>query len=133
MAKVLVTESYLEDIADSIRAKNGSSDTYTPAEMAIAIADIPSGGGSDEVYVFCELVPYTNTNVSLNNNWVPPRVAYNVPSNAQVVLYSYSDYVLDSLVGETSGEAVSYVTHQRGQYSFTMPNESVSATFYYDD
>ncbi len=35
-------------IADAIRAKNGSSDTYTPAEMAQAIEDIPSGGGSSE-------------------------------------------------------------------------------------
>lgn len=33
-------------IANAIRGKNGSSDTYTPDEMAAAIAAIPSGGGS---------------------------------------------------------------------------------------
>lgn len=44
------------DIADAIRGKNGSSDTYTPAQMAGAIDDIPSGGGggtaqiTDSVY-----------------------------------------------------------------------------------
>ena len=32
------------DIADAIREKNGSSDTYLPTEMAQAILDIPSGG-----------------------------------------------------------------------------------------
>lgn len=43
MANVLVEESYLSDIADTIRAKLGVSDTYLPSEMADAIDDI--GGG----------------------------------------------------------------------------------------
>lgn len=46
MANVLVEESYLQDIANAIRTKNGSNDTYTPAEMATAIEDITTGGGS---------------------------------------------------------------------------------------
>ena len=40
MAQVLVTESYLDDIADAIRDKNGTENTYTPAQMAQAIEDI---------------------------------------------------------------------------------------------
>lgn len=44
MAKVLVTEDYLEDIADAIRGKLSSSDTYTPGQMAGAIESIPTGG-----------------------------------------------------------------------------------------
>lgn len=44
MTKVLITESYLEDIADSIRAKNGTENTYKPSEMADAIDDISGGG-----------------------------------------------------------------------------------------
>lgn len=43
MSKVLVTESYLEDIGDAIRIKSDSEDTYTPAEMANAILNIPGG------------------------------------------------------------------------------------------
>lgn len=35
----------LQDIADAIREKNGSSDTYTPSEMANAIRGIEGGGG----------------------------------------------------------------------------------------
>ncbi len=46
MSKVLVTESYLEDIADAIRAKAGGSSTYTPAQMASAISNIPTGGNT---------------------------------------------------------------------------------------
>lgn len=43
MAKVMITESYLEDIADAIREKKGGSDTYTPGEMAAAISSIDGG------------------------------------------------------------------------------------------
>lgn len=48
MSQVMITESYLEDIADAIRTKNGqSSATYTPTQMATAILNIStSGGGS---------------------------------------------------------------------------------------
>lgn len=45
MPQVLVTEQYLEDIADSIRAKNGSANTYTPAQMASAIDALNTSGG----------------------------------------------------------------------------------------
>lgn len=47
MANKFTNPQYYSDIAAAIRAKNGSSDTYTPAQMAAAILDIPSG--SDEL------------------------------------------------------------------------------------
>lgn len=40
MPKVLVTEQYLEDIADAIRSKTGELGTYKPSEMAGAIDSI---------------------------------------------------------------------------------------------
>lgn len=43
MANVVINEQHLEDIADAIRTKNGSSDTYTPAGMAAAITAIATG------------------------------------------------------------------------------------------
>lgn len=46
MTNVLVDDSYLSDIADTIRAKLGVSDTYLPSEMAGAIDDI---GGSSPI------------------------------------------------------------------------------------
>lgn len=45
MAKGITDTSNYSDIADAIRDKNGSSDTYKPSEMAAAITAIPSGGG----------------------------------------------------------------------------------------
>lgn len=44
MANVLVERESLADIADSIRAKNGTQNTYKPGEMAAAIDALPSGG-----------------------------------------------------------------------------------------
>lgn len=41
MANVLVNDSSLSAIGAAIRAKNGSSDTYKPGDMAAAIAAIP--------------------------------------------------------------------------------------------
>lgn len=52
MVKGLISESSLQDIAEAIRKKNGTEDTYKPNEMGQAIRDIPSGGGSaTEPYV----------------------------------------------------------------------------------
>ena len=45
MAKVAITEQYLEDIADAIREKTGLSDTFYPSEMAPAILTISGSGG----------------------------------------------------------------------------------------
>lgn len=44
MANVLVDETALQDIADAIRTKNGTQNTYKPGQMADAIEAIPSGG-----------------------------------------------------------------------------------------
>jgi hypothetical protein len=46
MANVLVEETSLQNIANSIREKTGTTDTYKPSEMASAISSIEAGGGS---------------------------------------------------------------------------------------
>lgn len=46
MANVLVNDLYLSDIADAIREKLDTEDTYKPSEMANAIESIPSGGST---------------------------------------------------------------------------------------
>lgn len=45
MANKLYEENDIQAIANAIRGKNGSSDTYTVAQMSTAITNIPSGGG----------------------------------------------------------------------------------------
>ena len=51
MAKVLVNETNLTNIANAIREKNGTTDTYKPSEMATAISNIQAGGGSENELV----------------------------------------------------------------------------------
>ena len=57
MAKVAITEQYLQDIADAIRTKTGLSDDYYPSGMATAILSISGGGG---------IVPTGTINISSN-------------------------------------------------------------------
>ena len=45
MADYLIKDTTLTNIANAIRAKKSSTDTYTPAEMATAISSIETGGG----------------------------------------------------------------------------------------
>ena len=45
MSIVTIDDSYFTDIANAIRGKNGSTDTYKPNEMAAAISALSSGGG----------------------------------------------------------------------------------------
>lgn len=49
MSDYLIKDTTLTNIADAIRQKKSSTDTYTPAEMATAIASIESGGGGGEL------------------------------------------------------------------------------------
>lgn len=69
MAKVLVNESSLTGIANAIRGKNGSADTYKPSEMAAAITAISGGGGyniPDEAFVISENCDYRFANNAWN-------------------------------------------------------------------
>ena len=47
MSKAIITESLLTDIANAIRNKTGDISQMTPAQMAVAISNISSGGEAD--------------------------------------------------------------------------------------
>lgn len=59
MSKVLVTRSYLDDIANAIRAKNGQETTYRPGDMAQAIRSIVGGEPVIEPLTVTESGVYT--------------------------------------------------------------------------
>ena len=52
MANKLYNDTSIKAIANAIRAKNGKTDTYTVAEMAEAINDIPAGGAQPPIQVY---------------------------------------------------------------------------------
>lgn len=73
MAKVLVTDTHLTDIANAIRDKNGTEDTYKPSEMANAIQGISTSE---------DLSSELNTQETLLNNQVSKlSVAINTLKN----------------------------------------------------
>lgn len=74
MSKVLVTESYLSQIASAIRSKLGGSAEYRPGDMAAAIQAIPTGGITPTGTVNItqngthDVTQYANANVNVQPN-----------------------------------------------------------------
>lgn len=57
MANKMYEETYIQDIADAIRERNGNAtDTYRVSEMGSAVRNIPSGDGCDH-----QIKVYTGT------------------------------------------------------------------------
>lgn len=74
MGKAFIQESTLTDIADAIRSKNGSSDTYLPSEMAQAIQNIPTGGDINYFYVEDASGAANTLTIKKSNNSLPDKV-----------------------------------------------------------
>ena len=114
MSKVLVTESYLEDIADSIRSQLGVADTYKPSQMASAIASISGCGGVN-------VIPLS---VSANGTYSAPSgdayspVVVDVPvpsgsisitANGTYDVSAYANAVVDVPTGGGGGDATGII------------------------
>ena len=73
MAYVLTTESNFDDIADAIRSKNGSSDTYRPGDMAEAIMRISGGNmtayfDGDTLVMIGQAVTVSNDTITITTD-----------------------------------------------------------------
>lgn len=68
MSKVLVTESYLTDIGNAIRAKNGSTTKYKPSEMANAINGITTQGTTQDNTVLNSILDRSISGNYVNND-----------------------------------------------------------------
>lgn len=119
MTNVLIEQTSIENIANAIRSKNGSSEKYKPAEMADAIIAISGEGG---------ITPTGTKNILISQNGVHTenvttyefaKITTNVPNS-----YGVSDEgkVVDngSLVSQTSKSI-----NANGTYDTTSNNEVV--------
>lgn len=118
MAKVLVTEDYLSGIGNAIRGKLGSSNHYTPGQMATAISSIPT------------VAP------TLISKSVVANGTYNASSDEADGYDSVSVNVPNSYASEDEGKVVnngglvaqeSQNVSQNGTYDTTMKNQVVVA------
>lgn len=95
-----------------------------------------SGGGGGGMLCIFTMSPYANTDVVVGGQTVMHNVAYygaRIVSGATINFRTYSDYILDTVTGMDSGNTIPFTTVSRGNYTFTMPSESVYCNLLYDD
>ena len=66
MPKVLVTDTYLTNIGNAIRGKNGLTTQYKPSEMSSAIESLSTGTDAKEIYF-----KYTEADVGVMTVIIP--------------------------------------------------------------
>jgi len=97
MANILVERNSLSDIADSIRAKNGTQTTYKPSEMAAAIDALPSGGitptGELEITAngTYDVTQYASAEVDVPQSGITPTGTISITQNGTVDVTQYAN------------------------------------------
>ena len=101
----LYQESSIQAIANAIRSKNGSSDTYTVSQMSSAIDNIPSGGGG---------TPNFPINNSKNNFWIvikQPNTSVSITGSGTV---DWGDETIDTNTSHTYADMGMYCIQGSG-------------------
>lgn len=110
MRKVLINETNLQEIANAIREKNGSSDTYTPAQMSTAIRDILIGTSSDFDYIIF------STDTTYYNNFYQvgtPNYLFAVTNNNAIIYLDSTDgWLYYKELTETTGTKLNQICYE---------------------
>ena len=102
MANVLVRESSLQGIADAIRAKNGTQNTYKPDEMPDAIEAI-SGGGITPTGTKQISITENGTTTQDVTNYASAEITVNVESSGG----GDADGIIDGTITNLTSNATS--------------------------
>ena len=108
---------------------------YCANDITVAYTKPEGGGGSEKLYIFTESA-YTKTNAVIGSKYLPAILAYHseaLQSGVTITFYTYNDYILDTITGDSSGTTYPFTTVTRGQYTFTMPDESIYCALLYND
>ena len=112
---VVVLDDTMTDIADAIRGKNGSQDTYKPNEMAAAITAIPSGGG-DVVNGIISRFKATSDAVNANT-FVEFVNTITHGTDTSLVAASNAYYNTSAVLVDTN---TVFIAHRNGSYLYGM-------------
>jgi len=116
MSLASVTQQYLTDIANAIRAKLGVATTYKPSQMAAAIASIPSGTPTLQT----KTKTYTPTESQITDT-VSPDAGYDGLDEVDVTVNAIpSNYVGSGIAQRTSSDLTdsgATVTAPAGYYA----------------
>lgn len=125
MSKKLYSEESIQDIADAIREKNGSSETYKVGDMAGAISLLGEGGGDS--YTIVNAGSATGTSGVSSSYSSDPHL--NLVKNGSTVVSSIK------LTARESGSSTSgsiYATNGEFQFNFPVPSiDNKAATLSY--
>lgn len=99
MSKALITEQYLTDIADSIRAQLGVATEYKPSEMSAAIDSISGGGGGITVE---PLSVTTNGTYTASTGKAYSPVSVSVSGGGAIADWDFMSSLTDSIAGLTA-------------------------------
>lgn len=113
MAKVLVTDTYLTNIGNAIREKNGESTTYKPSEMAAAIQAISGGGDQPQLNAPTIKITEDTLTITANKNNGNFVTGYNVYVNPG------TGYVLFGTTTTLTNDLTQYQV-QPGDYSIKV-------------
>ena len=144
MAKVAITESYLENIADAIREKTGTSDSYKPSEMADAILTISGGGATNFVtgtftvgatggQVESVTIPYTGSGYPQMLVIVVEGGAYNsaiTPWYSSLVRYAVGQWTFTKSVMTSTPTYTTSGAANQGVTTWIYKNSTSTATTY---
>lgn len=154
MSKVLVTESYLSDISNSIRAKTKSTTKYKPSEMAKAIDSIAMGDpaivvNSDSAWRYTVTQKeHENITVSVGHELVgnntsgyqaklmfTPSVSSNYGYNAGTIRRTADEknHIANFTVDDVTEVDGLLKDGWAGIYAFAFSSNSTSVSHYFND